>query len=250
MAFFSLFQWSWTPSLLHWLILNTIYSYCFKWCTAGLCWQSDCCAVCMFFTSFHCKKDHLFYKSICHFLDYLKFFRSILGDLHCLKGSYFFFRILVQLHCLCPDPFPKPFSQSRKTVNLRPGQIPGEGQVQLHQGHKVRRSHCQQFCAHVSTLLEWVHTYTFLIKRNCLAKIFSVSGFGTRGSLIPTIWGLIWDYTFHLGRPPPAPCHPSPGRCVLLPGCRGPTFGRQQQLSGPANEFGLQNFLTTWVKEL
>jgi hypothetical protein len=70
---------------------------------------------------------------------------TILGDLHCLKGSCFFFWIFVQPHCpqncpqiVCPNPSPKPFSQSRKIVNLWPGQIPGEGQVQLWQGYKEK----------------------------------------------------------------------------------------------------------------
>jgi hypothetical protein len=36
----------------------------------------------------------------------------------------------------CPNPFLKPFSQSKKIVNFWPGQIPGEGQVQLCQGYK------------------------------------------------------------------------------------------------------------------
>jgi hypothetical protein len=59
--------------------------------------------------------------------DYLKIPQvSILGDLHCLKDPCFFFQILVQatfpmkIACqtVCPNPSPKPFSQSREIVNI------------------------------------------------------------------------------------------------------------------------------------
>jgi hypothetical protein len=46
-----------------------------------------------------CKKNDLFYQSICHPLWLLKIPQvTILDDLHCLKGSCFFW-ILVQSHC-------------------------------------------------------------------------------------------------------------------------------------------------------
>jgi hypothetical protein len=92
-----------------------------------------------------CKKNDLFYQSICHPLGLLKIPQvAILGDLYFLKDSCFFFRILVQPHCpqkfpaklRAPNPSPRSFSQSRKTVNLWPGQIPDKGQVQLRQGYK------------------------------------------------------------------------------------------------------------------
>jgi hypothetical protein len=84
-----------------------------------------------------CEKNDLFYQSICYPLRWLS--GRHLRWLACLKGPCFFFRIPVWLHCLptaCPNPSPKPFSQSGNTVNLWPGQIPGEGQVRLHQGYK------------------------------------------------------------------------------------------------------------------
>jgi hypothetical protein len=55
------------------------------------------------------------------------------------KGSLFLFldsctaSLPVKIACqtVCPNPTPKPFCQLRKTVNLWPGQIPGERQVHL-----------------------------------------------------------------------------------------------------------------------
>jgi hypothetical protein len=49
-------------------------------------------------------------------------------------------------------------------------------------------------------------------------SVSRVSVFGTGRSLIPTIWGLIWDFTFHPGRG-----SWTPGRPVAwLPGCCSP----------------------------
>jgi hypothetical protein len=89
-----------------------------------------------------CKKTDLFYQSICHPVRVLKIPQvAILGDLHYLKGSSFFFQILVQPHCLWKLPaksrdLTHPPSQLRKILKLWPGQNPGKGQVQLGQGYK------------------------------------------------------------------------------------------------------------------
>jgi hypothetical protein len=87
----------------------------------------------------YCKKNDLFYQSICYPLRVLK---NSSGHhvrwLECLKGPCFFW-IPVQLRCppnCMPNPSRKPFSQSGTTVNLWPGQIPGEEQVRLSHGYK------------------------------------------------------------------------------------------------------------------
>jgi hypothetical protein len=149
-------------------------------------------------------------------------------------------------------PSPKPFSLSRKTVNLWPGQILGKGQVQLCLGY--RRSHCQPFCGHMSTQLEWIHACILLIKINCLVKIFCVSHLSVFNS---NNLGTCPEFYSPSGKPPPSPLQPpiptsclSLGRSVLLLGCGGPW------LWPPATTFWIckwtqtQNFLTTQVKEL
>jgi hypothetical protein len=79
-------------------------------------------------------------------LDYLKFLRSPSQVLALFKGFLFLLPdsctaplpTKIAHQTVCPNPSPKPFSQSRKTVQLWPGQTPGEGQVQLHKGYKER----------------------------------------------------------------------------------------------------------------
>jgi hypothetical protein len=73
--------------------------------------------------------------------------------------------------------------------------------------------------------------------------LFSVS----EGSLIPTVCGLVWDSTFCLGKGDLALPWVDVSCCLVAV---APRFDRQQQLSGSANELGLQNFLTMNVKEL
>jgi hypothetical protein len=138
-------------------------------------------------------------------LDYLKIPQvTILGDSCCLKGSCFFIRILVQSHCLWKLPvilraLTHPASLLANWEILWTFD-PDKSQVRGRYNciRDIRRSHCQPFRAHMSAQLEWIHACTLLIKRNCLVKIFCLCGsvFGTRGSLIPTIWGLIQDFTF------------------------------------------------------
>jgi hypothetical protein len=116
-----------------------------------------------------CKKNDLFYQSICYPLRLLKNSSGRhLKWLACLKGPCFLYNSIA-CQTAGPNPSPKPFSQSGKTVNLWPWQIPGEGQ-------DIRRSHCQPF-------------YTFVLlsgsehmlapswsKENCLVKIFGLLG--------------------------------------------------------------------------
>jgi hypothetical protein len=94
----------------------------------------------------------------------------------------------IALQITCPNPSPKPFSQSRKIVNLWPGQIPGKGKVQLYQGYKEKPL-LTILCSHVCSAVVNTCLYPF-DQGNCLVRIFSVSHmsiFGNRGSLIPTI---------------------------------------------------------------
>jgi hypothetical protein len=60
--------------------------------------------------------------------------RDVHNKLACLKGPCFFVQIPVQLHC--PNPSPKPFSQSRESVNLWPGTNLGLGTGKTDQGYK------------------------------------------------------------------------------------------------------------------
>jgi hypothetical protein len=112
-----------------------------------------------------CKKNDLFYQSICHPLRLLKIPQvAKLGDLHCLKGTCFFW-ILVQSHC--PWKLPTKLCALIHPLSLlanqeRPGQIPGKGQVQLHQLYKEEPL-SDILCSHACSLL---------IKRTCLVKIF------------------------------------------------------------------------------
>jgi hypothetical protein len=107
--------------------------------------------------------------------------------LACLKGPCFLYNS-IDHQTACPNPSPKPFCQLEKTVNLWPGQIPGEGQVQLHQGYKKKTLPailCSRVCsAGVSTGL---HPFD---QKKLPCQDFSLSlmsVFGTRGSLIPAL---------------------------------------------------------------
>jgi hypothetical protein len=125
----------------------------------------------------NCKKNDLFYQSICHSLRLLKILQfTMWGDLHCLEGSFFFFQILVQLHWerilptkQCTLIHSPSLLANQEIVNLWPGQIPGRGRYNCIR--PLMRCHCQPFCAHVSTQLEWICACTLLNKRNCLVKI-------------------------------------------------------------------------------
>jgi hypothetical protein len=120
------------------------------------------------------KKNSLFYQSICHALRLLKIPQvTILGDLHCLKDSCFFFRILVQPHCLRKLPAklralthsPSLLANGERlwTFDLDKSQV----RRRYSCVRDIRRSHCRPFCAHMSTQLEWIHACTLLTKRNC-----------------------------------------------------------------------------------
>jgi hypothetical protein len=143
-----------------------------------------------------CKKNNLFYQSICHPLSLLKIPQvAILGDLHCLKGSCFFW-ILVQPHCprklpaklralTCPSSL-LAIQERLWTFDLDKSQV----RSRCNCVRDIRRSHYQSFCAHMSHSVEWICACTLLIKRNCLVKIFSVSHvpvFNTGRSLILTL---------------------------------------------------------------
>jgi hypothetical protein len=122
----------------------------------------------------NCKKNNLFYQSIYHPLGLLKIPQvAIFSDLHCLKGSCFFFQILVQPHCppnYVPNPSPSLLANQEGlwTFDLDKSQVRGRYNCV----RDIRRSHCWPFCAHMSAQLEWIHTCTLLIKRNCPVKIF------------------------------------------------------------------------------
>jgi hypothetical protein len=129
-----------------------------------------------------CKKNSLFYQTICHPLRLLKIPQvAILGDLHCSKGSCFSFQILVQPHYSQKLPtklrsLTHPPSLLANRERLRTSDL-GKSQVggRYNCIRDVRRSHCRPSCAHVSAQLEWVHACTLLIKRNCLVNIFCLS---------------------------------------------------------------------------
>jgi hypothetical protein len=139
-----------------------------------------------------CKKNDFFYQSICYSLRLLKNSSGRhLRWFACLKGSCCFFWIPVQLHCLeavCPSPSPKPFSQLREIVNLCPGQVPGEGQVQLCRGCKeepLSAILCLCVCsAGVSTCLHPLDQEKIALSR---FSVSCVSVFSTRGLSIPTL---------------------------------------------------------------
>jgi hypothetical protein len=129
-------------------------------------------------TKRNCKKNNLFYQSICHPLRLLKIPQvTILGDLHFFKVSCFFW-ILVQSHCpwklstkLRALMHPLSFLANQKrlwTFDLDKSQVRGKYNCI----RDIRRSHCWPFCAWVSAQLEWVYACPLLIKRNCLVKIF------------------------------------------------------------------------------
>jgi hypothetical protein len=143
---------------------------------------------------------------MCHPLRLLKILQvTMLSDLHCLKGSCFFLQILVQPHCprklpakLCALTHPLSLLANQEklwTFDLDKSQV----RSSYNFVRDIRRSHCQPFCAYKSIQLKWICACTLLSKRNCLVKSFSVSRvsvFGIRESLIPTIGGLVQDFTF------------------------------------------------------
>jgi hypothetical protein len=108
-----------------------------------------------------CKKNDHFCQSLCHPLRLLKIPQvAILGDLHCLKGSCFFFWIVVQLHCLQKLPtklraLTHPPSLLGNRERLRTSDL-GKSQVggRYNCIRDVRRSHSLPSCAHVSAQLE------------------------------------------------------------------------------------------------
>jgi hypothetical protein len=138
----------------------------------------------------------------------------------------------------------------REIVNFWAGQIPGEGQVQLHQGCKeepLSAILCLRAClAGVSTCL---HP---LIKRNCLVKIFCLVCLflALEGLYFQQFGCSVWDFTFCPGKGPwlfPSETH-------LLPGC-GSHSPEVQSMTTTFwickwTELGLQNFLSMHVKEL
>jgi hypothetical protein len=66
----------------------------------------------------------------------------------------------------------------------------------------IKRSHCQPSCA-CMLLIGSEHMLAPSWSREIALSRFSVSCvsvFGTGESLIPTIWGLVWDFTFRMGR--------------------------------------------------
>jgi hypothetical protein len=126
--------------------------------------------------------------------------------LACLKGPCFLYNSLA-CHSACPNPSPKPVSLSGKTVNLWPGQIPGEGQIHLRHGCKESLSAILCLCislAGVSTCLHPLDQEKIALSRFSVSR---VSVLGTGGLLLTTIWGFIQDSTFHLRRGP----QPFPG---------------------------------------
>jgi hypothetical protein len=99
-------------------------------------------------------------KVICHPLRLLKIPQvSILGDLCCLKGSCFFFQILVQSHC------PRKLPAKLRDLAYPPSLLANwerlwnfdldKSQVRHRYNciRAIRRTHWQSFCAHVSAQL-------------------------------------------------------------------------------------------------
>jgi hypothetical protein len=117
---------------------------------------------------------------------------AILRDLHVYKvlasSSWFLYNSIAR-QTVCPNPSPKPFSQSGKTVNFWPGQILGEGQVQLHQKYKeepLSAILCLCVClAGVSTCLHHLDQEKIALSR---FSVSCVSVFGTGELSIPTVF--------------------------------------------------------------
>jgi hypothetical protein len=115
-----------------------------------------------------CKKNDLFYQSICHPLRLLRIHHvPILGDLPCLKGYLF-----LLLDC-CIAPMPAKLCALTHSLNLSANgkrlwtfdldksQVRGRYNCI----RDIRKSHCQPFCAHRSAQQEWAHACTLLIKK-------------------------------------------------------------------------------------
>jgi hypothetical protein len=124
-------------------------------------------------------------------LGYLKIPQvAILGELYVWRvlasSSGFLYDPIVH-QTACPNPSPKPFSQSGRlwTFDLDKSQVRGKYDCV----RDIRRSHCQPLCACVFAQLEWAHARTLLIKRKlpCQDFVSYVSVFGTGVSLIPTL---------------------------------------------------------------
>jgi hypothetical protein len=174
------------------------------------------------------KKNNPFYQNICHPLRLLKIPQiAIIGDLCCLKGSCFFFWILVQSDCPpnCPPKLralthpPSLLTSWERlwTFDLDKSQVRGRYSCV----RDIRRSHCQPFCAHMSAQLEWVYACTILIKRNCPVKIFCLSCVCFQHWSVFNSNNLEAYLGFYIPSRKGGPSL-SLGRCVLLPGCEGP----------------------------
>jgi hypothetical protein len=182
-----------------------------------------------------CKKNDLFYQSICYSLRLLNNSSGHhLRWLACLKGLCFFFWIPV-----CPKLSPKSLRQSREIVNLWPGQIPGEGQVWLSQGYKeepLSAISCMSICL--------VGVSTCLVEIFCLLCVC----FWHKRVINSNNLGFHQGYYIPSGKGEPLALPLGDPTCCLAAVAQ--RFSWQWQLPGSVNELGLQNFLTTWVKEL
>jgi hypothetical protein len=111
----------------------------------------------------YCKIKDLFYQSICYFLRLLKNSSGRHLRWHaCLKcpSSSGFLSDFIACQTICLNPSPKSFSQSGKIVNLWPGRIPGEGQVQLRQGYKEElQSSILCLCVCLAVVSTWLHPF-------------------------------------------------------------------------------------------
>jgi hypothetical protein len=114
---------------------------------------------------------------------------------------------------------------------------------------EIRRSHCQPFCVYMFAQLEWAHLHPLDQEKIALSRysVSCVSVFGTGGLSIPTIWWLDPGFYIPSGKGVLALPWGNVSCCLIAVALR---FGWGRQLSRSANELGLQNFLTTRVKEL
>jgi hypothetical protein len=114
----------------------------------------------------NCTKNDLFYQSICHPLRLLKIPQiNILGDLHSLKGSFFFVWVLIQPHCLWKLPtklhaLTHPLSvlanwERLWTSDLDKSQVRGRYNCI----RDVRRSHSWTFCVCSAGVNMCLHTF-------------------------------------------------------------------------------------------
>jgi hypothetical protein len=123
----------------------------------------------------YCKKNDLFYQSICHPLRLLKIPQvAILGTCVFLKGLFLLDSCTVPLpakiahQITCPGPAPRLLANQERlwTFDLNKSQVRGRYNCV----RDIRRSYCQPFCARVCSA--GVSSLHLLIKRNCLVKIF------------------------------------------------------------------------------